>query len=323
MSVKQQSLYLKLNALGDQSHTHSICLVEYDIGTKELREIMILTGNLASFRHLPGIGASAMTLKEALKQQRYSGAYMEKPTKDIQGELEDLLRANDNIERQMFEEVLQAHRQERYQQLIYQFKPVLRRALYERQVQISLVTEIIEHDATPELTEEKEDERSTEEKEQVFHYSDPHQKIFDDFFILSHNESLLPAEVHIAPVSGMPIYDLQIGDIIHIQIKAESSEAKDFLSENHLLNENGSTEPVEATVFNIRHHPEVGSMIFVHIKESFYGKIIEKDPVKVQVVNQEAEPAPTASNENTAFILMVTILAVVLALLVIFYRIIF
>ncbi len=101
--------------------------------------------------------------------------------------------------------------------------------------------------------------------------------------------TILDVDLLLAPVSGIPIYELKKGDRIMVKIVSNSPQAKYYINKLGLIVEN-SIIPIPGDVIEIT-KDEKGYTIIVKLKKGLYGKAIETEQVKIKrydtLINQD------------------------------------
>ena len=92
--------------------------------------------------------------------------------------------------------------------------------------------------------------------------------------------TILDVVLLLAPVSGIPIYELKKGDKIMVKIINNSPKAKYYIDKLGLVVEN-SIIPIPGEVIDINKN-ENGYNIIVKLRKGLYGKAIETEQVKLK-----------------------------------------
>ena len=92
---------------------------------------------------------------------------------------------------------------------------------------------------------------------------------------------LIDVNLILAPVSGIPIHELGIGDKIMVKIESKSTIGNYYI-DAFGARVDGNIIPVAAEVVEIKRGEEKEYIILCKLGENVYGKVIETEPVKLK-----------------------------------------
>lgn len=93
--------------------------------------------------------------------------------------------------------------------------------------------------------------------------------------------SIIPVKPVLAPVSGIPLYELTIGDKIYVNIDTTFERAKEYIEYFDAL-QGDKLIPLPAEISEIMVDMNNNYIILVKLDESTYGQIIEEEKVKIK-----------------------------------------
>jgi len=183
----------------------------------------------------------------SLDLQRYMESSLEH---DRGNELYLLIKNNDELK---IESLLQA---------------ILIKPLSDRNIQIETVSEFVTREAMESVREEKNKLKT----EKII----PREIQFD-----TGGGVLLNVDLILAPVSGIPVYELRKGDKIMVRINDRTSRGNYYIDKLG-ARVNGNIIPVPAEVVNINRNEKKEYSIICKLDEKIFGKAIEAEQVKLK-----------------------------------------
>lgn len=144
---------------------------------------------------------------------------------------------------------------------------VLIKPLSDRNIQLEAVSEIVTKQSMNVIREER--NKPKEEEKKVSHPASAKE------------HSTIDVELVLAPVSGIPIYELEAGEKIMVKISDRTTRgnyAIDLLG----ARVNGTLIPVPAEVIEINRSEEKEYTIVCKLNDDVYGKVVETEQVKLK-----------------------------------------
>ncbi len=127
------------------------------------------------------------------------------------------------------------------------------------------------------------DERARKEKEEKeIQQRDAVRKAEEERFKVEDGAVTLPVNLVLAPVSGIPVYDVKTNDQIMVKIEASSEKGNYFIDLLNARSPEGSIMPVKGMVKEIAMNALGEFELLVEIGPGIYGKTIESEQVKVK-----------------------------------------
>lgn len=109
--------------------------------------------------------------------------------------------------------------------------------------------------------------------------------------------TVLDYQLILSPVTGTPISELKIGDVILVKIIPDTEEAVSIIQNMSLKDDSGIIHPCPATIVDLIKR-ENGTEIIVKIQENVYGRYLEEEAnIKVKMY----EPSLPYKDETTSY----------------------
>lgn len=110
--------------------------------------------------------------------------------------------------------------------------------------------------------------------------------------------SVIPVKAVLAPVSGIPLYELTIGDKIYVNIDTSFERAKEYIEYFDALQDD-KLIPLPAEILEIMVDMNNNYIILVKLDESTYGQIIEEEKVKIKRWDEDEIIDESLSHEES------------------------
>lgn len=119
----------------------------------------------------------------------------------------------------------------------------------------------------------------------------------DDTFQLDEGSVVLDVNLVLAPVSGIPIFELQPGDHIMVKINPETKRGQYFIE---LLNARHDEEivPLPGTVTELKLNKSNEYVVLIKIGEGIFGKVVEAEQVKIKRFDPNTDKKTTANAQR-------------------------
>ena len=238
---------------------------------EELRVVENLIAVVSHFSSLYDIEPSLpwYSLEENLINMKWKGDISVNITIDLQNFLENSLdrdRGNElymlvkNNDKNRIESLLQA---------------ILMKPLNDRNVQVDTLSEYVSNEEMAAIRAER---NKPKEKKEPTPETDLGGK----------TKNAIDVDLVLAPVSGIPVYELTKGDKIMVKINDKLPKGKHFID---LLGArvDGNIIPVPAEVIDIKRNEKNEYAILCKIDEKIYGKAIETEQVKLRKYDELLE----------------------------------
>ena len=244
---------------------------------------------------------------EALRVQVTQSNFEKNTCEDILDNIESNITFNDivSIERHI--------RDNQIKRITDTFKVILGRVLINKNIIMHSEVEMIDKEAFEEYMnlqiftsnnkinaqEDGEDEVNVQSLS-LHKENDPVGNKNESIFDLEEGNVLLDCYPLLAPISGVPVFELRINDQIMVKVTDDPNN-KQVISEIE-SHRDGEPIPIRATVKKVQIKEKI-FYILVHIKDHFYGRIIEAEQVKIKPYVEEIETSPEKEKISKASLL--------------------
>ncbi|MDD5066951.1 MAG: hypothetical protein PHF84_07875 [bacterium] len=144
-----------------------------------------------------------------------------------------------------------------------------------------------------ERARKEKEEREAKEREEV-------RKIQESRYKVEDGAVILPINLVLAPVSGIPIYDITANEMIMIKLDATTEKGNYFIDLLNARGPNGEIIPLKSVVKDIIQNSLGEYELLVEIGPGIYGKNVEREKVKVKKyeLNEERIKTSAAAAES-------------------------
>ena len=201
-------------------------------------------------------------LEENLINLKWKGDISVNITIDLQNYLESAL------DRDRGNELYQLVKNNDVTRMESLLQAILMKPLNDRNVQIETHSEYV---SNAEMSSRRAERNKSKQKKDTATEEEPDEKLKD----------AIEVDLVLAPVSGIPVYELARGDKIMIKINDKFPKGKYYID---LLGARveGNIIPVPAEVTDIKKNEQNEYSILCRIKENIYGKAVETEQVKLK-----------------------------------------
>ncbi len=244
-----------------ETNTYGLFLIFFDDEKKEIENLIAIASHYSSLfdidPHLPWY-----SFEENIINTKWKGDIALNITIDLQNYLESSLDRDRGYELLM---LIKNNDQTKIESLL---QAILMKPLSDRNILIETASETVTKSAMNNVRSERNRAKSdtsvnSESVENKIKYG-----------------TILDVDLLLAPVSGIPIYELKKGDKIMVKIINNSPKAKYYIDKLGLVVEN-SIIPIPGEVIDINKN-ENGYNIIVKLRKGLYGKAIETEQVKLK-----------------------------------------
>ena len=202
------------------------------------------------------------SMEEHLINMKWKGDVAVNVTIDLQNYLES------SLDRDRGTELYSLVRNNEYNKVESLLQVLLMKPLNDRSIQIDTIAERVSND---ELTSRRSDRNRAQVVREPVGETD-----FDD-----RGKNALDVDLVLAPVSGIPVYELAEGDKIMVKINDRLPRGKHYID---LLGArvDGNVIPVPAEIVEIQRNERNEYSILCKINDRIYGKAIETEQVKLK-----------------------------------------
>ncbi len=260
-SEGQNTIILKSKFKAIDTNTYGLFMIFLNEDMRMVENLIAVASHYSSIYDMdPSL--PWFTLEESLINLKWKGDIAVNITVDLQNYLES------SLDRDRGNELYSLIKNNDYMKIESLLIAILMKPLTDRNIELEIVSETISR-------EEMRLKRAERNKPKTTKKAEPQKE-------LSKNaEKAIDVELILAPVSGIPVYELILGDKIMVKISDKSVKGRYYID---LLGTkvDGNIIPVPAEVTEIKRNEKNEYFILCMIDKDIYGKAIETEQVKLK-----------------------------------------
>jgi hypothetical protein len=243
------------------TNTYGLFIIFFNEYTGTLNKLMAIASHYSSIHdidpHLPWY-----MIEENITDLRWKGDIAVNISIDLQNYMESGLDRDRGSELFSF---IKNNDESRIDSLL---QALLIKPLGDRNLQIEAVSEHVSKESMKNIRKEREKPRAKE----------PSKK---PSAAAAHEPEAVDVDLVLAPVSGIPIYELHVGDVIMVKLIDRTTRNRYYID---LLGArvDGNIIPVPAEVIEINKGKDAEYVILCKLKENIIGKAVETEQVKLK-----------------------------------------
>jgi len=266
---------LKARFKAIETNTYGLVISFFDDEKREVESLVAIASHYSSLfdidPHLPWY-----SFEENLIDIKWKGDVALNITIDLQNYLESSLDKDRGYELLM---LIKNNDQTKIESLL---QAILMKPLSDRNIIIETVAETITKEAMNNVRSERNKFKTTKSSTNT-----AESKL--------KGQNILNVELMLAPVSGIPIYELKKGNKIMIRIANKGTKEKYYI-EQFGVNVDDNILPLPAEVIDVSKNENNEYTILVKLEKGIYGKAIETEQVRLK--KYDTLISPTVSDES-------------------------
>ncbi len=263
---------LKGRFKGNDSNTFGLFIMSFSLTQKSIDNVLVAAS------HFSGIyETSTQTLwnefEDKITQLKWKGEISVNTSHDLQ-----LLLSN-SIRQDIAEELIEAMANKQMNKVEHTLTNILIRGLLDKMVSLELNFDKISHKDIIKIKDErarKEKEVKEELKKEAIRQAETEK------FKVEEGAVTLPVNLVLAPVSGIPVFEIKNGDMIMVKIDGATERGNYFIDLLNARTPEGEIMPVKGTVKGISMNALGEFELMVEIGPGIYGKSLEAEQVKIK-----------------------------------------
>lgn len=282
-------LFIKTCYIIPSTSSIGVTIIQVGLSQKKIEKIDTALAVRSSLNMNLAVDQSWATFYETISSIKFSGNYNHKISLDIDNILTKSISGT-NFESIIVKDIIKFFQKGSMNSIIDILQPEISRVVFDKNIKLSLATETISR-YDRDNYKKIENEEAKENAENV-------APLFqtDSFFNAPDLDALIATSLIVAPVSGMPIFELKPGMEIMVKLDHASSLGRHYNTKFGLLQDDGRVLPIRATIEKVKSDQE-GHKLLVRIDKGIYGKIIETEQVKVKRFGDELNSATSQSDD--------------------------
>lgn len=272
MATDNNTLYtiVKARFKAIDTNTFGLLLVFLNNNLKVVENLSVIASHFSSLYETDPQGSWA-DMEDRIFSMKWRGEYATSITRDIQIFLESALKGDRS------DELYSLTRQNASSKVENMIFTLLMKPLGEKNIHIELGWENVSAEEIQMAKEARESRDDEGPKEPSAPETSPEASEFN----LEEGSVLLDVDLILAPVSGIPIFELQRGEKIMVKISPATNRGRYFIDLLNAMHDN-EVIPVPAPVSEVKINRFNEYVILVKIGEGIYGKATETEQVKLK-----------------------------------------
>jgi len=277
-----EALYtiIKVRFKAINTNTFGLILISMNNNLRVAENISVIASHFSSLYETDPKG-SWIDMEERIFHLKWKGEYATSISRDIQNYIENRLRNDRTEEMYTF---LKHNAVSKIENTLF---AMLVKPLGERNIHIEISWEKVTAEEIQQAKEAREKREAEEANPQEDGQSSEDVALAEEFN-LEEGSVVLDVNLVLAPVSGIPIFELKRGDWIMVKIDASCSKGKYFIDLLNATHE-GEVVPIPARVHGVKVNKFNEFSILLKIGEGIFGKAIEAEPVKLKKYDPESD----------------------------------
>jgi len=272
------------------TNTFGLILIFINNNLKVAENISVIASHFSSLYETDPKG-SWSDLEERIFSLKWKGEFATSVSRDIQTYIESTLRDDRAEEMYMF---LKQNAVSKIENTIFS---LLMKPLGEKNIHIEVSWEKVSGEEIQQAKEARESRDAEREDVQEDVEQSSEDTALSEEFNLEEGSVLLDVNLILAPVSGIPIFELKRGDRIMVKIDGSTNKGKYFIDLLNATHE-GDVVPIPAQVHGVKVNKFNEFSILLKIGEGIFGKVIETEPVKLKKYDPESDKNRAQSTQK-------------------------
>ena len=271
------------------TNTFGLILIFINNNLKVAENISVIASHFSSLYETDPKGSWA-DMEERIFSLKWKGEFATSISRDIQSYIESTLKDDRT------EEMYNFIKQNAVSKIENTFFSMLMKPLGEKNIHIELSWEKVSGEEIQQAKEAREN-REAEETGPQEEVQSSEDAALSEEFNLEEGSVVLDVNLILAPVSGIPIFELKKGDRIMVKIDASTNKGKYFID---LLNatHDGDVVPIPAQVYGVKVNKFNEFSIVLKIGEGIFGKVIETEPVKLKKYDPDSDKSRAQATQK-------------------------
>ena len=281
---------LKGRFKGTETNTFGLFIIFFSFSQKAIDNVLVAASHFSSvYETSPTI--SWVDFEEKVTQLKWKGDVASNVSHDLQ-----LLLSN-SLRQDMVEELIDAINNKNTGKIDHTLLAIFEKGVGDKSIALDFKTEKAPHSDILKIK----DERGRKEKEEKeIEQRDAVRKAEESKFKVEDGAVVLPVNLVLGPVSGVPIFEVKPKDAIMIKISSTSEKGNYFIDLLNARTPEGAIIPVKGVVKDIYINALSEYELLIEIGPGVYGKTVESEKVKIKKYDFKEELLQTASTSSSA-----------------------
>lgn len=288
-----ESLYtiVKARFKAIDTNTFGLIIIFLNNNLKVAENISVIASHFSSLYETDPKGTWA-DMEERIFSLKWKGEFATSISRDIQTYIESTLR---DVRIEELYNFIKSNAVSKIENLFF---TLLMKPIGEKNIHVEVSWEKVSAEEIQQVKDERESRDSGEASSTPQEAPASEDAALVEEFQLEEGSVVLDINLILAPVSGIPIFELKRGDRIMVKIDPSTNKGKYFID---LLNAMHDSEvvPIPCVVHGVKVNKFNEFSILVKIGEGIFGKVIETEPVKLKKYDPEADKAKSQNTQRT------------------------
>lgn len=263
---------LKARFKATESNTFGLMIIFFSLSQKMIDNVLVAASHFSSIYETPP-ATSWADFEEKITQLKWKGDISTNTSHDLQ-----LLLTN-TIKQDIAEELIEAINHGQKNKIEHTITNILIKGLIDKSVIFEYHTERISHkdiiNVKDERARREKEEREAKQREEI-------RQQESEKFQVEEGAVVLPVNLILAPVSGIPIYEVKAGDLIMVRLDGSTERGNYFIDLLNARTQEGEITPVKGTVKEVSMNALGEFELLIEIGPGIYGKTLESEQVKIK-----------------------------------------
>ena len=291
-------VFVKIHVKSIKSNIFGVILIQIDYDNKKMEELNVVASDSSHFIEGLLVKDSWIEHKNFIANKKFTGEFNRNISLDMINQINNLVSGHESYG-DFINELLKYHKKQDINNIIELFKYSFARIVFDKGVIIEAHTEFVLQQEIDNLIETKQD-RDNDEAAQPITFER------DTFFDLDNDGTLVECAAVVSPVSGIPVFNLNISNEIMVRILNNTVKGSKFNEVFNLISPEGKILPKKAKVIKIKQEAGIYKVL-VHIENNVFGKITEDGQIKIKHY-EPLEESKKEDNNNFIWTTVVIIL---------------
>ena len=300
----QNYIFIKIHIRSTKFNLHGIAILKIQPISNTLETVDAVISPLNRFFESITLDSSWSEHKTYITNKKFVGEFNVNLTSDIINEVSSMA-SNHGSYQDFIKNIIKSHEKGKNADIIEEIKPAFSRITSDQSIHLIVATEVVSKEEI-DMFEKGLQDKDIENKEKASdNYSNK-----DPFFDV--DGALLDCSPAVAPVNGVPIFKIKIGNEIMVKISNHTVQGHKFNEIFNLATVDGRILSKKATVLQIENNNGEYKMV-VELSEGIYGKIIETEQIKIKT--PQLEELSSENNEPTVIKFFPVLIIIILLIL--------
>lgn len=254
------------------SNTFGLFLIYISLAQKIIDNVILAASHYSSI-YDTNPNTQWDVFEDKITAFKWKGEISQNISHDLQ-----LLLSN-TIKLDVLEEILDAHNTNQHSKIEHTLTGIMAKGVADKSIIIEALSEKVPH---MEILRVKDDRLRKEKEEREEKQKEEIRKDQQQEYKVEAGAVVLPVSLVLAPVSGIPIWEVKTGDLIVIRIDSATERGNYFIDLLKARTPEGDILPIKAVIKEITSNSLGEFEVLVELGPGIYGRCVETEKVKIK-----------------------------------------